>query len=140
MNSSLAARGQCLCGKVEVHVPSTTSKVAACHCNMCRKWSGGPLLGVDCENAIDIVGEEYVSVYESSEWAERAFCSQCGTHLFYKLKKDNHYSVPAGLFNADVELKFNLQIFTDEKPGYYEFSNKTMNMTGAEIESHLTGN
>jgi hypothetical protein len=28
---------------------------------------------------------------------------------------------------------FKTQIFIDEKPGYYEFANKTHNMTGAEV-------
>ena len=41
-------RGQCLCGTVsfEVDVPERTYSV--CHCGMCRRWSGGPLMSVHC--------------------------------------------------------------------------------------------
>lgn len=76
---------QCLCGAVELDVELSGSEVAACHCDMCRKWSGGPLLTIDSGELKRISGEESVVRYQSSEWAERGFCSKCGTHLFYCL-------------------------------------------------------
>jgi hypothetical protein len=39
----------------------------------------------------------------------------------------------AGLF-GDVEgYVFDHQVFIDERPGFYEFANKTKDMTGAEL-------
>lgn len=41
--------------------------------------------------------------------------------------------MPAGLFNNNDGLLFDHQVFIDEKPSYYCFSNETTNMTGAEV-------
>ena len=36
-----AAEGRCLCGAVRVRVARLASTMSACHCDMCRRWSGG---------------------------------------------------------------------------------------------------
>ncbi len=40
--------GSCLCGKTHITVKNISKNVGACHCSMCRKWGGGPLMAVDC--------------------------------------------------------------------------------------------
>jgi len=65
--------------------------VGACYCGMCRRWGGGPLLAVDCGTSVRLTGEEHVGVFASSKWAERGFCKQCGSHLFYRLKQNGQY-------------------------------------------------
>ena len=82
---------------------------------------------------VQIDGVDKLKVYKSSEWAERAFCGECGTHIFYRLLATNEYFVPAGLFQDQVEFEFKEQIFIDMKPNYYEFANSTLNMTEAEV-------
>ena len=91
-----SAQGACLCGAVKVYTDSASGHGHACHCNMCRNWTGGPLLAVDCGSNVEFEGEEHVSVFSSSDWAQRGFCSRCGTHLFYRLKESGQTSVPAG--------------------------------------------
>lgn len=122
----------CLCGAVSVAVNNTVQSVGACHCSMCRKWGGGPLLAIDCGTDVVLTPIAGVTVYESSEWAERGFCANCGTHLFYRLKQSQQYIMPVGLFNIEG-LVFDHQIFIDEKPEYYRFANETKDMTGAEV-------
>nr|WP_229680731.1 GFA family protein [Marinobacterium zhoushanense] len=107
--------------------------VGACHCSMCRKWTGGPLMAVDCGTEVKFSGEENISTYSSSDWAERGFCARCGSHLFYRLKQNGQYIIPAGLFDTAEALNFDHQIFIDEKPEYYAFANETKNMTGEEV-------
>lgn len=133
----MKAQGKCLCGAVKVAVEFQSSEVAACHCNMCRNWGGGPMLAIDCSDSVTINDESYVGRYASSEWAERGFCNKCGTHLFYHLLPANQYHIPVGILEAEEQFKFTHQIFIDEKPGYYEFKNDTKNMTGAEIFAHF---
>jgi hypothetical protein len=53
--------------------------------------------------------------------------------LFYRLKQSGEYIVPAGLFGDDASFVFDHQVFIDEKPGYYSFSNETRDMTGKEV-------
>jgi hypothetical protein len=124
--------GQCLCSAVTIRTPDKKS-IDACHCGMCRRWGGGPALVVSCGLEVQIEGVDKLKVYKSSEWAQRAFCSECGTHIFYKLLSTNEYFVPVGLFQDCLEFEFKEQIFIDRKPSYYEFANQTLNMTEAEI-------
>ena len=137
MNPSKIAKGSCLCGKVNIHASAMKTNLGVCHCGMCRKWSAGPFLAVDCGTEVRIEGQEELTVYNSSEWAERAFCKNCGTSLFYRLRESQQYIVSSEIFN-EPDLNFDHQIFIDEKPSYYSFSNQTKNMTGAEVFAAYT--
>lgn len=139
MSSTIEAHGSCLCGAVSVTAQTMSTEVGACHCSMCRKWTGGVFLVVDCQSDVTFSGEEHISAYQSSDWAERGFCAKCGTHLFYRLKENNHYMMPVELFDAPSKLQFKDQIFIEEKPDYYAFSNHTNNMTGAEVFAKFAG-
>jgi hypothetical protein len=133
MSNLITGKGSCLCGAVHVSANTMSNKVGACHCSMCQKWTGGPLMAVDCGSDVSFQGEENVGVFNSSEWAERGFCKKCGSHLFYRLKESNRYFMPVGLFDVGEEWIFDHQVFIDQKPEYYCFSNETQNLTGAEV-------
>lgn len=124
--------GSCLCGALSFAVETTSDSVGACHCSMCRKWAGGPLLAIECGSDLRFEGEDAISVYGSSEWAGRGFCGKCGSHLFYRLKNGENYAIPVGLLDDAGQLTLEEQIFIDEKPSFYSFANETKNMTGAE--------
>ncbi|KDM89751.1 GFA family protein [Photobacterium galatheae] len=126
-------QGHCLCGKVGLASTSGTLHAEACHCGMCRKWGGGPFLAVAAGTEVTLTGEENITRFASSEWAERGFCKQCGTHLFYFLKPTGQYMVPAGLLDQENKLEMDQQIFIDKKPTYYSFSNDTEDLTEAEV-------
>ncbi|MGL5871134.1 MAG: GFA family protein [Xenococcaceae cyanobacterium] len=138
MSNVSMAKGSCLCFAVSMNTTSMNHHVAACHCNMCRKWGGGALLAVECGSDVSFEGEENIGIYQSSEWAERGFCKKCGSHLFYRLKQNNQYYIPVGIFDNEEGLVFEHQVFIDEKPEYYSFANETKNMTGAELFAQFT--
>lgn len=125
--------GKCLCGQVSFTVKSMSQHVGACHCGMCARWAGGPLMAVDCGTEVVFNNEDLITVYNSSEWAERGFCSHCGSHLFYRLKQSLQHMIPAGLFDDNSQFVLGNQVFIDRKPGFYEFANKTATMTEAEV-------
>ena len=133
MSDVIERLGKCLCGAVRIAARNAGNSVGACHCNMCRRWSGGPLLAIDCGTDVSVEGAENVLVYDSSAWAERGFCRKCGSHLFYRIKENGQHIIPVGIFGSDENLVFNSQVFIDEKPSFYSFSNKTHDMTGVEI-------
>ena len=126
-------QGSCLCGAVRITVPARVHSVGACHCHMCRKWAGGPLMAMACGTDVVLEGEQNISLYDSSQWAERAFCRTCGSHLFYRLKDSGEHIVAPGLFDDAQGLVFDHQVFIDEKPGYYAFAGVTRELTGAEV-------
>jgi hypothetical protein len=125
--------GGCLCGAVRFTASPSGHDVGACHCSMCRRWSAGPFLVRDCGTTLKVEDKTHLGAYRSSEWAERAFCKKCGTPLYYRLIEQNMFFVSAEAFDERDGYEFASQIFMDEKPGYYDFANKTHNMTGAEV-------
>ena len=125
--------GGCLCGAVRFTAAPVGHDVAACHCSMCRKWTAGPFLALECGGTIQIADPSSLGIYRSSEWAERGFCTQCGTSLFYRMVGKDFYVVSAEAFDDPSAFQFTSQIFVDEKPPYYDFANATKNMTGPEV-------
>ena len=58
--------GGCLCGAIRYRATIDNPRFGACHCPMCRKWTGGPLLNVRA-SAITFDGTPsvYPWVYEA---------------------------------------------------------------------------
>ena len=125
--------GGCLCGAVRFSAAPRDRHVGACHCGMCRRWTAGPFLALECGATLKVEDTTSLGVYRSSEWAERCFCKQCGTVLFYRLVGKDFHAVSAEGFDDKTGFAFVSQIFVDEKPAYYDFSNKTKMQTGAEV-------
>ncbi len=131
--------GQCMCGAVSFEIERSAVDVGACHCTMCRQWGSGPYMSIHHKGPLTINGEENVTLYKSSDWAHRAFCKNCGTNLFY-LYAGKEYFVSAGLFSDADGLRFEEQIFIDEKPDFFDFANDTKKMTAQEvIELYTSG-
>ena len=133
MSSRIEHRGACLCGAVKVTAQTDSTHTEACHCAMCLKWGSGPFFSVQCNGGVSFDGEEHISVFDSSEWAERGFCRICGTHLFYRLKQEGFYAIPVGILNDADQWTFTEQIFIDQKPSFYSFANETAKLTGEEV-------
>lgn len=123
-------KGSCLCGAIEVTAPDH-DEINACHCSICRRWSGGPMFAVHCGPEVVFSGAAPAR-FRSSDWAERGFCATCGTHLFYYLLQGGEYILPAGLFQ-DRDFTLANQLFIDEKPDFYGFSNDTPVLTGQQV-------
>jgi len=124
--------GQCLCGAVQITVRDMKPLIDVCHCAMCRKWGGGPFFGMQGVSH-EITGEEHVTTFKSSDWAERASCGKCGSNLYYRFLPTGHTSFLAGLFDLPESVTFEQQIFVDEKPPFYDFAQATPMKTGADV-------
>ena len=126
-------QGSCLCGAVRFTAEPKDHEVGACHCSMCRKWTAGPFMVRDCGDTLKVENAANLGVYRSSEWAERCFCKKCGSALFYRLVQNGNCYASAEAFDDRASYALTSQVFIDEKPAYYDFANKTHNMTGAEV-------
>ncbi len=125
--------GSCLCKSVKFSFFSEYKHFDACHCSICRKWGGGPVFTVNAQGDSVFEGEEFITLFESSTWAERGFCSKCGTHLFYRLKDKSFCNFNLGIIDGHEEYEFTVQIYTDAKPHNYDFANKTKMMTEQDV-------
>lgn len=87
---------------------------------------------VTCQK-VSFDGAENIGRIRSSDWAERGFCAKCGSNLFYHIIDSPEYQISAGLIDDPSDLQMSLQVFTDGKPQFYDFANKTKMMTGVEV-------
>lgn len=133
MNDFISGESACLCGRVKIKANRINPKIIVCHCDMCRKWSGGSAISLRCGTEVAIEGSDNVHIFDSSAWAERGFCSNCGTHLFYRIKATGEYNMPAGFFPELQGLEMEVQYFSDQRPEYLCYANKTEELTAAQV-------
>lgn len=138
MPNTQAIKGQCLCGAVQVQVQQAATSIGACHCSQCRQWTSSPMQTIDCGENVDFKGAEHIGIHNSSDWAERGFCTQCGSALFYRLKQSGQHFMAAGLFGDLEGFVFDHEVFIDEKPAFYSFANDTKKMNSAEVFAYFT--
>ena len=125
--------GGCLCGAVRFAAVPEKLEMDVCHCGMCRKWSGGTFMAVPC-TGVTVDDDAALSVYPSSDWAERVFCKTCGSSLFWRLRGgDGHVAVSMQSFDDLSSFTFTEEIFIDEKPALYAFAGERTRKTGAQV-------
>ncbi|MAF57370.1 MAG: aldehyde-activating protein [Ponticaulis sp.] len=135
-----AISGQCLCGEVSFELTTEISHLDACHCRMCQRWTGSAFIGVDVHsaNAISFNSDASLKWFKSSDWAERGFCSTCGSSLFYRLlERDDFVAVNSGSLDLPAGMSLTKEIFIDEKPDYYSLEGQRPCLTGAEFMASL---
>ena len=125
--------GKCLCGAVKLSAIPLELKVNACHCSMCRHWSGGVFMAVRCGESVKLSGNGSVGIFQSSEWGERVFCKQCGSSLMWRSRDNKHQNVSMQVFDNPQAFELTNQYFIDKKPDNYSFANDTNKMTEAEV-------
>ena len=126
-----ARRGQCQCGAVTFNADEVESEFGACHCRMCQRWSGGIFLTTTARG-LSFDGEEHISIYRASDWAERGFCAHCGSHLFYRLLNSDEYEMCLGTFDDQSDFVLASEIFVDRKPDGYALAGEHPRLTEAE--------
>lgn len=76
--------GGCLCGAVRFEATAEPLDSIYCHCSMCRRATGQPIVAGVYFRVGDVrITEGEASVHRSSPYADRGFCGTCGTPLFY---------------------------------------------------------
>lgn len=125
-------KGGCLCGAVRFTAVPTKMEMGVCHCSMCRRWSGGAFMEVNCDS-VEVEDKTDLATFESSDWGMRQFCRKCGSTLFWMMKDGSHAGVAVGAFDDPEAFKFTTEIFVDEKPSNFDFANPTRKLTGAQV-------
>jgi hypothetical protein len=130
--------GRCLCGAVQYAADGVEAHYHACHCSMCRRWTGGPFL-VAAAQSVSFQDTTHLGRYRSSDWAERGFCTKCGASLYYLLADAGQYLVAAGTLDNAEELSLGREIFVDCKMRGYEFAGDHERWTEAQTIAFFTG-
>ncbi|BCR02986.1 hypothetical protein DESUT3_00550 [Desulfuromonas versatilis] len=82
--------GSCRCNAVTFEVKNPLQFAANCHCNICKKTTGGAFSSIAIVDEADLVftaGENLLSEYAISENASKYFCSKCGSPVYNRHKK-----------------------------------------------------
>ncbi|MEC9376164.1 MAG: GFA family protein [Pseudomonadota bacterium] len=132
----MSATGQCLCGAVTYIAKDVHYALHSCHCKMCQRWYGGPAFAAPV-GSITFNGEEFIRRYNSSDWAERGFCKNCGTGLFFRMKETDRYFVGMGTFDDLALFKLSGEIYIEHKPSAYDFVGDHPRMTGEEFTAFM---
>lgn len=124
--------GTCLCGAVRFTCTLAKDRSTACHCGMCRRWSGGVhiALGVD---DLAFEDEAALGVYRSSPSGERVFCTTCGSSLAWRSSDGRFAGVSLYALEPAMAAPLGLEIFIDDKPDDTAFAGDLKRMTGAEV-------
>jgi hypothetical protein len=77
--------GGCLCGAIRYRISGEPKGVNLCHCQSCRRATGGPAVGfVDMPPGGFVWTAGDPAFYVSSPGVRRGFCPVCGTSLTYQ--------------------------------------------------------
>ncbi len=82
--------GACLCGAVRFTATLPSLWCAHCHCTQCQRFHGAPLVtwvGFAAAGFRLVAGEHSLRWYRSSAPAQRGFCGDCGSSIFFQSER-----------------------------------------------------
>ncbi len=78
-------QGGCLCGAIRYRIRAAPADAAFCHCRICQRSSGAPvLLWASLPEADLEILRGAPEIFASSPEGRRLFCGACGTQLFFR--------------------------------------------------------
>jgi len=81
MSAPADLSGGCACGAVRYRLLSQPFDAGYCHCSMCRRAAGAPVLAFATVPLEDFAISGHPRRRRSSYFGERWFCGDCGTQL-----------------------------------------------------------
>ncbi len=109
--------GGCLCGAVRYRCTGAPLWVAHCHCESCRRATGGAVVtwaGFARDRVTFTAG--WPQRFASSPGVTRSFCSHCGTPLTYEAERcadEVHFAI--GTFDRPEALPPTSHVFDAER-------------------------
>ena len=115
--------GSCLCGAVKYEVSGPLRNVIACHCLQCRKQTGTYMSATAAKDIyLTITGARGLKWYRSSASAQRGFCGECGSVLFWKGDGRDYTAIAAGSIDGSPGVPLEGHIFCESAGDYYEIA------------------
>jgi hypothetical protein len=105
--------GGCFCGAVRYAVRGDPIAVAFCHCSMCRRSAGAPVVAWAMWSRDDLsIAKGEPAIHASSAGVERGFCAACGTQLtFTAASMDGLVDVTVASFDDPASLPPQMHIW-----------------------------
>ena len=116
--------GHCLCGNVGWQIHAPLRAISHCHCQMCRKAHGSAYATYASisDSALEwLKGRDQVTMYPSSTYLKRTFCSQCGS-VTPLLCADAKIAIAIGCMDTIADAKPQCHIFTEHKAPWHQIT------------------
>jgi hypothetical protein len=130
--------GGCLCGAVRYIAEAYLNLVYYCHCRSCQKSTGQPAeIGVLVKAGSLKFGADEPKYYNSSEFGQRGFCSNCGSRLVWRSRnpaEDWATNVAVCSLDHPEEARPSMHMFVDEKVPWYEIQDGLPRTKGEEAD------
>lgn len=122
MTEKQVFEGGCLCGAIRYRATAPPVRGVICHCSMCRKQSGAPILAfVHFPIAAFTWLKGQPTRYRSSKFAERGFCSQCGSTIsMHEEVLENRVQVAVGSLDEPDRVQCNDHVWTEDQVSWFE--------------------
>jgi hypothetical protein len=96
--------------------------VFVCHCVECRRWSGHTLAATAARRD-DVIfvadgGLRWIESPDSDSQAERGFCAECGSSLFWRVSSRETISIAAGALDQPTGLTVARHVYVHERADY----------------------
>lgn len=120
--SSSGFSGGCQCGAVNYTSSTPPEFGAHCHCEHCRKTTGGEHLSAVFVPKSSFSYEGKTTIYEtegdSGVTLQRHFCPTCGASLFLEHEPKGGYFIMAGTLDNIELFKADFQLFCKHKASW----------------------
>jgi hypothetical protein len=123
--------GGCLCGKLRFRVTAPMLESGYCHCRMCQKNSGAPVVAwatFPASHFSWIAGQP--GTFASSPHGKRQFCPDCGSYLvFLSANYPAEVSINTASFDDPGAFPPRMHIFSESRLPWFRIAD--------ELPSHI---
>jgi hypothetical protein len=114
--------GGCLCGAVRFESSAGSLDSGYCHCTMCQKLSGAPVLAWA---SFSLEHFDYTNgapeVYLSSPHGQREFCAACGSQIAFRDRaRQGTIEINVGTMDEPERFPPQYHIWCSSKIGWFE--------------------
>ena len=108
--------GGCLCGGVRYRVTAAAIDTGYCHCRMCQRNSGAPVVAW---TTFPARGFSWTAgspaTYVSSPQIQRQFCAHCGSYLVFRREDSTEVSVNTASLDDPGAFQPQMHIFIESR-------------------------
>jgi hypothetical protein len=97
--------GGCQCGRIRYVAEIDGDDAYLCHCRMCQRATGGVSIAFRNVPKAAVNWEREPDRYRSSPFAQRGFCSACGTPLTFEFDDGKNLDLTVGSFDDPGRFK-----------------------------------
>ena len=125
-------KGKCLCGKIKYRVDGNPVWIGYCHCESCRRATGGAAVthvGVNLSDITVVNGK--IKIFESTSGVRRGFCPDCGSPLTYDSDRyDSYVQIYIGSFDEPERLTPQAHVHCAERISWFDINDQLPRFMG----------